>query len=275
MQVLPSFGSIRFSCPFCRALAHQYWGRSYVKWLKKDEAPVRFDVEKLKASQVEQDQLPPEKRFSDAHLFSEYIEMMEGRIFQSAFREDPYSYQVYNADVSRCDSCGDIAIWLNEKLVHPAVGPSVFANGDMPKPVKKLFLEAGAVFTTSPRASAALLRLAFQILLKELGEPGNNINRDIDRLFDKGLSHNLLKVMHSLRIIGNESVHPGLISVDDDPSIAEAMMFKLINELVEQLITRPREQHELWEMLPENKRKPVEEKIKAKDGDTATDPPSA
>lgn len=266
MQVLPSFGSIRFSCPLCGALAHQYWGKNLVEWRKKDGVPLRVDKDEILALYEKQKALPEEERFADASLFPEYGKMADGDVFQGAERCNPYSYHIYNVDVSRCESCNEIAIWIQDRMVHPSVGPAVFANNDMPATVKSLFVEAGAVFATSPRASAALLRLAMQLLLKELGEKGDNINSDIESLFEKGLSPSLTKVMHSLRIIGNESVHPGQISVDDNPSIAEAM-FGLLNEIVEQLITRKRVQEELWAMLPEAKRKPVEEKLKKKNGD--------
>ncbi|WP_432449581.1 DUF4145 domain-containing protein [Aliiroseovarius marinus] len=258
--ILPKFGEIRFSCPHCGALAHQYWGATMVKWLKKDASPARWGIDELKKVYEEQKELDPKERFSDFEKLPEYIEAASGKIMASRHREDPYSHLIYQLDVSKCDSCEEIALWMGDKMVFPAVGPSVFANQDMSRDVRKLYDEAGAVFSTSPRSAAAMLRLALQVLLKELGGKGTNINDDIDYLSDNGLSPQLVKVMHSLRIIGNESVHPGQISVDDDPSIAEAM-FRLINEVIEQLVTRPREQEELWLMLPENKRKPVEKKI--------------
>lgn len=254
----PSFRSIRFSCPHCLARAHQYWSTTHAVHLEKDQVPEDWDAENIELAILEQSILPEEERFSDVELLPEYLSATQGRIFLSKKRSDPYSYRLYNVDISRCDSCHEISIWLSGKMVHPISGPTGAANSDMPDSVKRLFNEAGAVYPTSPRAAAALLRLALQILLGELGETGDNIAVDINSLFDKGLPPNLTKVMHSLRIIGNESVHPGQISVDDDPEIAKAM-FKLLNEIVEQLITRPREQEELWEMLPEGKRKTVEE----------------
>lgn len=259
-DIPPSFRAIRFCCPHCSALAHQYWSTTQSVGLGKDEVPSFYDAAQLKEVIAEQEKLPEDERYADSNQLPEYLALTEGKIFVSKKRTDPYGYRLYNVDVSTCDSCNSIAIWLNGKMAHPVSGPVGGANPDMPSPVMKLFEEAGAVFPTSPRASAALLRLALQVLLAELGEKGENIAADIDSLLEKGLSSSLIKVMHAVRIIGNESVHPGQISVDDDPEITKAM-FPLINEIVEQLITRPREQAELWDMLPESKRKPVEEKI--------------
>ncbi|MCP5038991.1 MAG: DUF4145 domain-containing protein [Rhodobacteraceae bacterium] len=130
----------------------------------------------------------------------------------------------------------------------------------MPEKPKLLFGEAGVVFQHSPRAAAALLRLALQHLLVELDQPGKNINSDINALIDKGLDPDIAKSMHAVRIIGNESVHPGVIDVDDEPSVAE-IMFDLMNQIVGQMITRPNQNADLWEKLPESKREEVEVRL--------------
>ncbi|WP_375165955.1 DUF4145 domain-containing protein [Chelativorans sp.] len=57
---------------------------------------------------------------------------------------------------------------------------------DMPISVRKDYLEAGVVLPHSPRAAAALLRLAIQRLCRELGQEGENINDDIAALVKEG-----------------------------------------------------------------------------------------
>ncbi|WP_170412834.1 DUF4145 domain-containing protein [Ruegeria arenilitoris] len=260
MHKSPSFGEIRFSCPHCGALAHQYWATFKRKPLDKDQIPIQFDVPELEKIRNEQLKKEPEDRFEDFDKLNEYIKSGRGAVFSSVFREDPYVFHVYNLSCSTCDSCGEIAIWMNSRMVFPTSGPAGVASEDMPQRVKELFDEAGAVFTTSPRASAALLRLALQHLLIELGGTGKDINSDINSLIDNGLDDDTAKTMHALRIIGNESVHPGVISVDDEPYIAEGL-FDLLNQVVDQLISRPKRRKELWDKLPASKREHVEKKL--------------
>ena len=258
--IAPSHQSVRFSCPHCGALAHQYWAEVQANWKKKDDFPSRYDVEAIKELMAVEGEKDPEKRFSDFERFPEYIKLSEGELFVSEFRQDPWGYPVHRLDISKCDSCNDVCIWINDKLSYPNSGSMPSPNSDMPPRVRSLYDEAASVFYGSPRSSAALLRLALEELLIELEVKGKDINARIDTLQTDGLPKSLIKVMHSLRIIGNESVHPGVISVDDDPKMAEAM-FRLLNEIIEQLITRPREREELWDMLPVNKTKPVEDKL--------------
>lgn len=259
----PSFGEIRFSCPHCGALAHQYWSTLYAKALDKDQIPPRYNLELVTEARANEANKPEGERSSDWKILDEFIRSTTGELFKSAFRSDPFSYLIYNLEISTCDSCSEVAVWMNERMVYPPSSPAGLASDDMPDRVKALFDEAGAVFSTSPRASAALLRLALQHLLIELGGKGKDINADINQLVESGLHSETAKIMHSLRIVGNESVHPGVISVDDEPYIAEGL-FDLLNQIVDQLITRPKRRQELWERLPAAKREQVEKNLSKK-----------
>lgn len=59
-------------------------------------------------------------------------------------------------------------------------------NADMDEDIRNDFLEAAAVLDTSPRGSAALLRLCVQKLCVQLGEKGRNVNDEIGALVRKG-----------------------------------------------------------------------------------------
>lgn len=58
--------------------------------------------------------------------------------------------------------------------------------------------------------------------------------------------------MDSIRIIGDEAVHPGQINIDDNKELAVAM-FRMMNIIVEKMILEPKEIDELYQLMPENK----------------------
>ena len=66
-----------------------------------------------------------------------------------------------------------------------------------------------------------------------------------------------------MRVIGNESVHPGTIDLNDDRDTA-IRLFDLVNIVCEQMITQPRQVEELYQKLPESKREAIEKRDKNK-----------
>ena len=87
---------------------------------------------------------------------------------------------------------------------------------------------------------------------------------DIKSLVQKGLSQHIQQALDFVRIIGNESVHPGEININDTPKIAR-QLFDLVNEIVDDRISKLNKQAEidkLYRTLPENKL----EEIRKRDG---------
>ncbi|MGI2965512.1 DUF4145 domain-containing protein [Vibrio cholerae] len=168
-----------------------------------------------------------------------------------------------------CSCCEKASIWrgtsfsgfsvLDGVMIYPDVSSAPQPESDMPNDVKVDYLEASSVFTHSPRAAAALLRLALQKLCKHLGEAGENINKDIRSLAEKNvISPLVVKVADTVRITGNNAVHPGEMSEQDFDQVA-SKMFELLNFIVKKGISEPRELAALYELTPEGPRKSAEE----------------
>src|SRR4051794_33986994 len=150
----------------------------------------------------------------------------------------PYSHSsrpaMSSTPISRstCYHCGEHCYWYDDKMLYPATVNVPMPSPDLPDDLKPDYFEARQIVNASPRGAAALLRLVLQKLLIHLGEPGENINRDIGELARKEkISTRTKKMLDSVRIVGNESVHPGEINLNEDPGMANAL-FYLINLIV-------------------------------------------
>ncbi|EMY60586.1 PF13643 domain protein [Leptospira terpstrae serovar Hualin str. LT 11-33 = ATCC 700639] len=161
---------------------------------------------------------------------------------------------------STCDHCGNHALWIQGQNYYPGTGNSLPANPDMPEPVLKLYNEASSISLKSPRGSAALLRLAIQILCKELGEEGKNINTDIGNLVKKGLPELVQQSLDIVRVIGNDAVHPGQIDTDEIDTVSN--LFELVNVIVEYMISLPKRIGGIYSNLPNEKIKGIEDRDK-------------
>jgi len=151
--------------------------------------------------------------------------------------------------VSTCDNCSKHTLWLMEKMLHPDTGTAPNPNPDMPTPVVEIYQEAASIASKSPRGAAALLRLALQVLVKELGEKGKNINSDIASLVAKGLPERVQQALDIVRVTGNNSVHPGQIEVDNEEVVGN--LFELLNIITEYMISMPKKIGELYGDLPQ------------------------
>lgn len=159
--------------------------------------------------------------------------------------------------VSRCSRCSELALWLDQTLIYPRtrIGPEPLAQ--TPAPVLAIYEEAREVAGISRKSAAGLLRLALQMLLDEL-EPGDAaINTKIAALVRRGLDENVQRAMDILRVVGNESVHPGQIDLDADDELLLGL-FALINLIVEQVIVRREQVDSLFSRLPKAKVEAIE-----------------
>jgi hypothetical protein len=151
--------------------------------------------------------------------------------------------------VTKCQRCAQITLWNRESMIYPRKSVAPPVNSDLFEDIKNDYKEAANVFNDSPRAAAALLRLALQKLCKQLGEKGENINDDIRSLVIKGLNPLVQKSLDALRITGNNAVHPGEIDLSEEPDRV-ARLFTLINFIANKMITEPREIELFYGDLP-------------------------
>ncbi len=170
------------------------------------------------------------------------------------------SFHLQNFRIAKCRHCELPNIWLGDKMVYPLTGNVELANQDLPDDIKNDYNEAKNIVNISPRGAAALLRLAVQKLCIHLGEKGTNINDDIKSLVKKGLPQTMQQALDSVRVIGNNAVHPGTIDLNDNIEIAYAL-FGFVNIICEMLISQPKKIKEYYEKhIPENIRNGIEKR---------------
>lgn len=143
-------------------------------------------------------------------------------------------------------------------MVWPSVSIAPDAHADFPENLRPDYEEARQIYNNSPRASAALLRLCLQKLCMHLGAPGDNINNDIQYLYDEfGLGRRVRDSMDILRVIGNNAVHPGEINLEDNREISLGL-FRIINFIVDKAIAEPAHVDSIFAQLPEGAREAIE-----------------
>ena len=156
-------------------------------------------------------------------------------------------------------NCIGYMIWFEQQCIWPLTGSAPVPSPDMPDDIKADYLEARSVASLSPRGAAALLRLAVDKLTSHLGAKGKSIDDRIQDLVNNGLDPQVQQMLDAVRVIGNEQVHPGQIDVRDDPEMLQTL-FWLINEIVDERITKPNRVQRIYSMLPEGKRKGIEDR---------------
>lgn len=165
---------------------------------------------------------------------------------------------------SICEACSDSSFWIKnsqeEILIFPLINVDVpIPNPDMPNNIKQIFNEAGLVLNSSPRASAALSRLAIDILTKEVVPDAKNLNYGIGKMVEQGMPVEIQQSLDIVRVIGNNAIHPGEIDISDDKDTAQSLM-ELLNIIVENRISQPKKIYEIYSKLPQGALKAIEDR---------------
>lgn len=256
-SVPPSVNEVAFDCPHCGAYTTQFWRKLFSQPLdRKNPTPVIPDDE-LEEMILNDSELQEPARKN----FAEFCERMRTKkVFEGSSHNSVYNLiELNDVWVSKCYACDDFTVWVHDAIVWPPTRTGDAPNPDLPEDITKDYEEARSILELSPRGAAALLRLCIQKLCKELGEPGKNIDTDIASLVAKGLNPLVQKSLDSVRVIGNESVHPGELDLRDNPDIAKKL-FKLVNAITDQMISHPKTVEEIYGKIPEGKREAIEQR---------------
>ena len=231
--IAPEFRKEAVHCPRCNVYAHQTWHSAYTSGV------ISGEITTLKPA------LPAVALLSTSGAAYTFVETLK---------------------LTLCSHCGELSFWIREKLVDPPKITAPLAHQDMPTSVSEYYNEAREISASSPRAAAALLRIAAKKLCESLGENESNLNRAIGNLSRKGLPQAVIMSLDTVRIVGNEGgAHEGQIDLtgEDNREIVDRL-FRLINFIVEKTITEPRVIESTFGSLPENKRQAAEKRDEGK-----------
>jgi hypothetical protein len=164
---------------------------------------------------------------------------------------------------SRCEACNREAIYIGGQITLPGETDAPPPAVDLPPDCIPDYEEARAILPRSPRGSAALLRLVIQKLLPHLGATKKAIDAGIGELVALGkIKTQIQQALDTVRVIGNESVHPGEMNLKDDRDTALAL-FRIINLIVETEITEPKRLDTLYASLPQSKLEGIKRRDKS------------
>lgn len=175
-----------------------------------------------------------------------------------------YKYQNILA-VSLCIACEKFSFWYEGEVVYPVNEGQISSPEEhMPAEIKELYNEAKSVYHLSFRSSCALLRLALEKLLIRVGAKGNSINSRINNLVvEQKIPTSVQQALDTIRILGNDGVHPGVIDISDNERKENALMlFLLLNILVDRMIKVDMQIQQFYSLIPESKREAIEQRDK-------------
>lgn len=243
--MIPNYRDNKFQCPHCNTVATQEW----------------FDADDAGSAAIN----------IINHLYLNYRSSIESfyqktivqflNVIDNEFQKNLYQFYPKGFSVATCSSCEEFTLWVNEEIVYPKKTTVPPPNEDLDADIKALYIEASNILIDSPKGSTALLRLALQKLLIQIGKSGKNINNDIKNLVAEGLSPKIQQTLDLLRVVGNNAVHPGQINLDDNAEVAEKL-FSILNFIADELITKPKELESLYaDLIPPD----TQEHIKTRD----------
>jgi hypothetical protein len=145
-------------------------------------------------------------------------------------------------------------------MIYPRVGEAPPPHEEMPPQIRKLYEEARGVLPASPRASAALLRVALEGLLEEAGYRQGRLADRLEKAREDGkLSAGTYELAEVLRYAGNAAAHYEPWKIDPSQGEEDREMvyhlFVFVNYVTDELIAKPRQIGEMARKINEKVRK--------------------
>jgi len=223
----PEYKLEAFKCPNCDVYAKQTWYTMEFNTIQNYMSQQTYNV------------------FNRGNLPEHEVEMEE-----------------HDLTFAECSSCHQTSIWLNRGLIYPRKSTVENPNEFMPSEVKKLYEEARLVFSMSPRSSAALLRLALEVLLPHIGAEKGSINDMIGQLArERKAIERVSKAMDVVRVTGNNAVHPGVLDIAEEDSREISMtLFKILNYIVAETLETDAMIDEVYSTLPKGIQENIEKR---------------
>jgi len=163
-------------------------------------------------------------------------------------------------DIAFCHHCDGFTLWLGDAMIYPLVGGAPPPHEEMPPQIRELYEEARGVLPASPRASAALLRVALEGLLEEAGYKQGRLADRLQKAYeDRKLSASTYDVAEALRYAGNAAAHYEPWKIDPSQGEEDREMvyylFDFVNKVTEELVAEPRRVEEMARKINERVRK--------------------
>lgn len=242
--MIPEYGEKKFQCPHCQTVATQ-------EWFTADRAS------NTAVGILNHLYLNYRAGITD-YLQTEIAQFLTN--IENNFKNNFYKFFPRGFSIASCSACNKFTLWVNKEMTYPKTTALPPPNVDLNEDIKALYLEASSILMESPKGATAILRLALQKLLEQVGKSGKNINNDIKDLVADGLSPKIQQALDLLRVIGNNAVHPGQINLDDNAEIAKKL-FSILNFIAEELITKPKELENLYaDLIPPHTQKHIKQR---------------
>ncbi|MCB4773532.1 MAG: DUF4145 domain-containing protein [Sulfurovum sp.] len=230
MENNPKLLKESFICPHCKVLAKQDWlNSSNLGDMVADFYRFKF-FDYRKSIDVD-----------DQKAIENFLEKAKTNVPRMIV-----NYFPKKMNIAKCHSCTNYSIWVANDIVYPRNISIEAPNSDMNEDIQELYNEAASIFLDSPKGATAILRLALQKLLIQMGKTGKKINNDIKELVSDGLNPKMQKALDTLRVVGNNAVHPGQIDLDDNKHRA-LQLFKVLNMIADDMITKPKAMNDLYD----------------------------
>lgn len=178
----------------------------------------------------------------------------ENKVVSGSYKE--VTTKLADVSISTCGTCSARSLWFEQTLIFPVSYDAPPMSPDMPQELQRDYEEAAAVSQASPRAAAALLRMCIEGLCKKLSGAGT-FEKAVEWLDEAGCPREIQLALDIIRQNGNEVMHAGQLYGNDDNATV-AVLFRLANSVVSWAITEKRQLEDLYNQIPEDKRKALE-----------------